>query len=81
MAITSVVTQVLTGSGTYTPTTGMLQVLAVCIGGGGGGAPVTAADDAGGGGGGGGCAVKLFSAADIGANKEYVAGGNYGSMR
>jgi hypothetical protein len=75
MPITSVTTQVKgVGSGTYTPTAGMLQVLVIAIGGGGGGGIISAADEASGGGGGGGCAVKLFAAAAIGASKAYDVG-------
>lgn len=75
MAIDSVVTQTKTvGSGTYTPTTGMIYCIAVAIGGGGGGGAITNIDEASGGGGGGGCAVKVFTAADIGASKAYDVG-------
>lgn len=73
--LSNVVVQVLSSaSGTYTPTAGMKKCLMIAVGPGGNGAGVTAADDAGGGGGGGGCAIKLFSAADIGASKPYTVG-------
>lgn len=74
LAVTNVTIQVLTGSSTYTPTTGMKKVLVICQAGGGSGASVTGVDSYGGGGGGGGCAIKLLTAADIGASKTYVAG-------
>lgn len=68
-------TQVLTSSsGTYTPTSGMVYVLAVAVGGGGGAPAETGADAAVGGGGAGGTAIKLFDAATIGASQPYAVG-------
>src|SRR3990167_8950254 len=73
--LSNVVIQViLTGTTTYTPTTGMTKVLVICVGGGGGTPAETAADAAVSGGGGGGCAIKLFTAADIGASKTCAIG-------
>lgn len=78
--LSNAVVQILTSaSGTYTPTTGMKKCLMIAVGPGGDGAAVTAADDAGGGGGGGGCAIKLFTAADIGASKAYTVGQSTGN--
>jgi hypothetical protein len=78
--LSNVVVQILTSSsGTYTPTSGMKKCLMIAVGPGGNGAAVTAADDAGGGGGGGGCAIKLFTAADIGASKPYTVGTSSGN--
>jgi hypothetical protein len=75
LAITDVVVQIKTvGSGTYTPTSGMKNVLAIGVGGGGGGDAGLATDSAGGGGGGGGTCIKLLTAAQIGASKAYVVG-------
>jgi hypothetical protein len=66
------------GSGTYTPTSGMLFCIVECQAGGGGGggcaAPSAGNGAAGGGGGAGGFTRELFTAADIGASKGYVAG-------
>src|SRR3990167_6874106 len=73
--LSNVVIQViLTGTTTYTPTAGMTKVLIICIGGGGGCPAETAADAAVSGGGGGGCAIKLFTAADIGVSKTCLIG-------
>jgi hypothetical protein len=75
MAVTNVTVQVKTsGSGNYTPTTGMKKVLIILVGGGGGGAGVTGVDCAGGGGGGGGTCIRLCTAAEVGASKAYVVG-------
>lgn len=63
-----------TGSGTYTPTAGMVKVLVRAQGGGGGGRSATATDEAGGGGGGGGYVEKLYDASFIGASKGYSVG-------
>jgi len=69
----NVVVQVKTvGTGTYTPTAGMVKVLVICVGGGGGSPAENAADAAVSGGGGGGCAIKLFTAAEIGAGQTYL---------
>lgn len=62
------------GSGTYTPTSGMKQVMAVAVGPGGDGAGGVNTDSSGGGGGGGGTCVRLLSAANIGVSKAYVVG-------
>ena len=78
--LSDVTVQVLTSaSGTYTPTARMKQVLMIAVGPGGNGASVSATDDVGGGGGGGGCAIKLFSATDIGASKAYTVGQSSGN--
>lgn len=75
LAVSNVVVQTLTaGTTTYTPTALMKKVLVICVGGGGGTPAETAADAAVSGGGGGGCAIKLFTAADIGASKACVIG-------
>lgn len=70
--------QVFTGSGTYTPTTGMLfcQITSLGGGGGGGGAVVAGAGEfsSGGGGGAGEYAVGIFSAATIGASQTVTIG-------
>jgi len=80
LLLSNVVVQTLTSaSGTYTPTAGMKKALFIAVGPGGNGAGVTAADDAGGGGGGGGCAIKLLTAADIGASKAYTVGQSSGN--
>lgn len=75
---TSVVTQVFTANGTYTPTAGMVYCIAEVVGGGGGGGgtSTTSATQvcAGGGGGGGGYAKKTLSAATIGASKAVTVG-------
>lgn len=72
--ISDVVIQTFTANGTYTPTAGMKKCLAICVGGGGGGGGGVNTDSAGGGGGGGGTAIKLFTAADIGASKTVHVG-------
>lgn len=68
--ITSVSVQTFTASGTYTPSTGMVSCLVICVGGGGAGAGGIATDAAGGGGGGGGTAIKLVDAATVGASQS-----------
>lgn len=74
----SVVTQVFTSDGTYTPTDGMLYCIIECIGsgGGGGGSSTTSSSQgsAAGGGGGGGYARKTVSAATIGASQSVTVG-------
>lgn len=74
----SVVNQVFTANGTYTPTTGMLYCQIICVGGGGagGGAPTTTGVQFSGGGGGGAgeYAQGIFSAATIGASKSVTIG-------
>lgn len=82
--VTGGVTQVIqtmvtaAGAGTYTPTAGMVSVFIEAQGGGGGGggaASTTASQIAlGGGGGAGAYASAMYSAADIGASKDYVVG-------
>jgi hypothetical protein len=75
IALNDVVLRVFTvGSGTYTPTANMRYALCIAVGGGGGGGGGINTASAGGGGGGGGTAIKLFSAATIGASKAYVVG-------
>lgn len=76
-AVKTVKTQVFTGSGTYTPSTGMLYCIAEAIGGGGGGGGAAGASSqsaAAGGGGGGGYARKTFAAATIGASQAVTIG-------
>lgn len=75
-ASVSVTEQVFTGSGTYTPTSGMkyCQVIATGGGGGGGGVQNTDAIEAGGGGGAGGTSIKVFTAATIGASQVVTIG-------
>jgi hypothetical protein len=74
----SVVIQTFTGTGTYTPTTGMLYCVIQCVGGGGagGGAAATSAtqNSFGGGGQAGEYAVGVFSAATIGASQSVTIG-------
>jgi hypothetical protein len=73
--------QVFTGSGTYTPTTGMKYCLVISTGGGGGGGGAdTSAGGSGdtgvgGGGGAGGTCIEMFTAAQIGANQTVTIGG------
>lgn len=76
-AVTSVVTQVFTANGTYTPTSGMVNcVVEIVGGGGGGGGSAAAAGEAGAGGGGGaaGYCRKFYTASQIGANAAVVIG-------
>jgi hypothetical protein len=74
--ITRVAVQVFTGSGTYTPTTGMKYCVmeAVGGGGGGGGTATSAGSAAGGGGGGGSYAKKVSTAATVGASQTVTIG-------
>lgn len=78
-AVRSVKLQVKTATGTYTPSTGMVNVLAFLTGSGGGGGGGNTGS--GGGGGAGETAVGIFSAADIGASQSVTigAGGSGGS--
>lgn len=82
----SVVRQVFTGNGTYTPTVGMVYCDIECVGGGGasGGVATTAATtiSVSGGGGGGGYAKKVVSSATVGASQTVTvgAGGTAGSV-
>lgn len=78
--VSNVVVQVLSSaSGTYTPTAAMKKVLMIAVGPGGNGADITNVDEVSGGGGGGGTAIKLFTAADIGASKSYTVGQTSGN--
>lgn len=74
----SVVSQVFTASGTYTPTSGMLYCIVEVIGSGGGGAGCASTGAstvaAGGGGGAGGYSRKVISAATIGASQTVTIG-------
>lgn len=71
----SVVTQVFTSDGIYTPTAGMQTCVIECVGGGGGSGGITAAAvNATGGGGAGGYARKTVSAATIGVSQSVVVG-------
>ena len=81
---TSVVTQVFTSSGTYTPTTGMDYCIVEVVGGGGGSggiAATTTSNSLSPGGGGGGYARKLFASATIGVSQTVTigAGGTAGA--
>ncbi len=77
-AITQVITQIFTVSGTYTPTAGMRYCIIELVGGGGGGGGTTSTSgtqvSAGGGGGGAGYSRGVFSAATIGASKAVTIG-------
>lgn len=74
-----IVTQVFTGNGTYTPTSGMKFCIVEVVGGGGGGggsATTTGTQVSGGGGGGsGGYSKETISAATIGASQTVTIGG------
>lgn len=74
--IGSVVTQVFTTDGTYTPTTGMVYCIAEVVGGGGGGGGAAAAANSSGagGGGGGGYSRKTISSLTIGASQTVTIG-------
>ncbi len=75
--ITQVVKQSFTGSGTYTPTAGMVycEIHALGAGGGGGGVDaVTSQSGAGGGGGAGGYSFAVKTAANIGASQTVTIG-------
>lgn len=68
--------QVITASGNYIPSAGLVNALVFTIGGGGGGGGCGAtANTGGGGGGGGGCSVRLFQAATIGVSQVVTIGG------
>lgn len=75
---TSVVQQVFTANGTYTPTAGMDYCIIEMVGGGGGGGGCAAGAvnslGGGGGGGGGGYSRRVCTAADIGASKAVTVG-------
>jgi hypothetical protein len=74
----SVVRQVFTSTGTYTPTSGMVYCDIECVGGGGGGGSALATGSTtvsvGGGGGAGEYSRGIFSAATIGASKSVTIG-------
>lgn len=76
--VSSVALQVFTGSGTYTPASGMLYCISFVLGagGGGGGTAASAATvtQSGGGGGAGGLSIKLSTAAAIGASQAVTIG-------
>lgn len=73
--ITGVNVQVFTGSGTYTPTAGMVYCTMEAVGGGGAGGGSTGGNYIGGGGGGaGGYVRKTFSSATIGASQTVTIG-------
>lgn len=82
---TSVVYQVFSASGTYTPTSGMKYCIVECIGGGGGGGGIAVTSTticaAAGGGGGGAYSRNIFSSATIGSSQTVTigAGGTAGS--
>jgi hypothetical protein len=76
-AVTQVIIQKFTASGTYTPTTGMVYALIECLGGGGGGGGTagTAGGFTGAGGGGAGSYSRsMASAASVGASKAVTIG-------
>lgn len=74
--VTRVVAQLVTATGTYTPTPGMLYVDVICYGGGGGGGGAkSAAHNSGGGGGGSGARSRAtLTATQIGASKAVTIG-------
>ncbi len=76
--ITKVVTQIFTGNGTYTPTTGMKYCDIICVGGGGGGGGVANSSALqialGGGGGSGGYSRSLVTASTIGVSQAVTVG-------
>lgn len=83
---TQIVTQVFTGSGTYTPTANMKYCIVEIVGGGGGGGASSKTSgtnvSGGGGGGAGGYARKVFSSVTIGASQAVTigAGGTAGAV-
>ncbi len=74
----TVVSQVFTGNGTYTPTTNMKYCIIECVGGGGGGGGAANSGaggyNSGGGGGGGSYARLVASAATVGASQSVTVG-------
>lgn len=73
----SVLVQVITSNGTYTPSAGLFAAQVYLIGGGGGagaGDTDVGTSGQGGGGGGGGTCIKTYTAAQIGANAAVVIG-------
>lgn len=77
-AFTSIVQQVFSANGTYTPTSGMMYCIIEAVGGGGGGGGADATGvgqfSVGGGGGGGGYSRGVFDAATIGASQAVTIG-------
>jgi len=69
--------QVFTASGTYTRPSGLVRAIITVVGGGGNGA--AGAADSGGGGGGGGAAIRVVSAATLGASQTVTVGGASGT--
>lgn len=82
---TSIVTQIFTVSGTYTPTAGMSYVIVECVGGGGGGGGCSTTNStqvsSAGGGGGGSYSRSVLDAATVGASQTITIGngGNGGA--
>ena len=72
--VTSVVIQIITATGTYTPTVGMLYCIIEVIGGGGGGANSTPATPTAAGAGGGEYAKATFSSTTIGLSQPVTIG-------
>jgi hypothetical protein len=77
--VKTVKVQAFTGSGTYTPSTGMLYCIIECLGGGGGGAGATTTSGVGvgygtGGGGAGAYSMKVSTAATVGASQSVTIG-------
>lgn len=72
-SVVAVKKQIFTGSGTYTPSTGMLYCIAEAIGGGGGGG-AGGTTSGGGGGGAGAYSWAVLTAAQIGASKTVTIG-------
>lgn len=70
----SVVQQIITATGTYTPTAGMVHCVVEMVGGGAGGYQASSGNFGGGGGGAGEYAFGSFTAADIGASKSATIG-------
>lgn len=77
-AITSLATQIISATGTYTPSAGMIFCVVELVGGGGGAGGITGGTGGqgaiGGGGGGGGYCRKLFNATETGANAAVTIG-------
>lgn len=75
-SIRTVTKQVFTGSGTYTPSSGMVYCIVEMIGGGGGGGGSTASSSStGGGGGAGGYARETLAAGTVGSSQAVTIGG------
>lgn len=73
-AIKTVKKQIFTGSGTYTPSSGMVYCIAEVVGGGGAGGGSGTANFPGGGGGAGGYGRSVISAATIGSSQSVTIG-------